>query len=130
MRGILVADQYLFEENAKSPVTKRSPEAQAKLHIHYPKAILTEAGVRAPEDLPLKILNRVMEQFKEATFALFDDVLSTLKALKQQNFILGLLTNLSGDVVSIYRALGLEPYLSFLVTAEEAGADKPNPPIF
>ncbi len=130
MRGILAADRYLFEENAKSPVTERSPEAQVKLHLHYPKAILTEAGAKAPRDLPLKIIERVREQFKGATFALFDDVLSTLKALKQQNFILGLLTNLTGDVVSICRQLGLEPYLSFVVTAEEAGADKPNPPIF
>jgi len=30
----------------------------------------------------------------------------------------------------ICRKLGLEPYLDFVVTSEEAGADKPNPPIF
>ncbi len=130
MRGILVADQYFFEENAKSPVAERSPEAQVKLYIHYPKAILTEAGAKAPRDLPLKIMKRVREQFKGVTFALFDDVLSTLKTLKQQNFILGLLTNLDSDMVSICRGLGLEPYLSFVVTAKEAGADKPKPPIF
>ncbi|MBA7472628.1 (S)-2-haloacid dehalogenase 4A [subsurface metagenome] len=70
------------------------------------------------------------EQFKSVTFALFDDVLSTLKTLKQQNFILGLLTNLDRDMVSICRELGLEPYLDFVVTAKEAGADKPSPPIF
>ena len=71
-----------------------------------------------------------MEQFKGIAFALFDDVLASLKALKQQNFILGLLTNLAGDMVSICRELGLGPYLNFVVTAKEAGADKPNPPIF
>ena len=129
MRGILVADQYVFEENAKSPVTERNPEEQVKVYIHYPKAILTEAGAKAPGDLPLKVMKRVMEQFKGVAFALFDDVLSTLKALKQQNFILGLLTNLAGDMVSICRQLGLEPYLDFVVTSKEAGADKP-PPIF
>lgn len=130
MRGILVADQYVFEENAKSPVTERSPEAQVKLYIHYPNAILTEAGAKAPKDLPLKIIKRVMRQFKEVTFALFDDVLSTLKALKQQNFILGLLTNLDSEMAPICRGLGLEPYLDFVVTSKEAGADKPKPPIF
>ena len=111
-------------------MTERSPEAQVKLYIHYPKAILTEAGAEASRDLPLKIIKRVMEQFKGATFALFDDVLVTLKALKQQNFILGLLTNLASDMVSICRELGLEPYLDFVVTVKEAGANKPNPPIF
>ncbi len=130
MRGILVADQYVFEENAKSPVTERSPEAQVKVYIHYPKAILTEAGAKVPRDLPLKILKRVREQFKKMAFALFDDVLSTLKTLKQQNFILGLLTNLDSDMAPICRGLGLEPYLDFVVTSKEAGADKPKPPIF
>jgi len=130
MRGILVADQYFFEENAKSPVAERSPEEQARVYIHYPNTILTEAGVEAPRELPLKVIKRVTEQFKEVTFALFDDVLSTLKTLKQQNYILGLLTNLDSDMVSICRELGLESYLDFVVTSKEVGADKPKPPIF
>ena len=130
MRGILVADQYLLEENAKSLVTERSLEARVKLYIHCPNAILTEAGAKDPRDSSLKIIKRVREQSKGVTFALFDDVLSTLKALKQQNFILGLLTNLASDMVSICRELGLEPYLDFVVTVKEAGANKPNPPIF
>lgn len=130
MRGILIADQYYFEENAKSPVAERSPEEQLKLYLCYPNTILSEAGVKAPKDLPLKVMKRVTEQFKRANFVLFDDVLSTLKALKKRNFILGLLTNLDSDMGSICRKLGLEPYLDFVVTSKEAGADKPNPPIF
>jgi len=130
MRGILMADQYFFEENAKSPVAERSPEEQAEVYSHYPKAILTEAGAKAPSELPLKILKRVMQQFKGVTFVLFDDVLSTVKTLKQRNLILGLLTNLAKDMDPICRKLGLEPYLDFVVTSQEAGADKPNPPIF
>jgi len=129
-RGVLLADQYYFEENAKSPVTERSPEEQARVYIHYPNAILAEAGANAPAELPLKILKRVRELFKGETFGLFDDVLPNLKTLKQQNFILGLLTNLDTDVASICRKLGLDPYLDFVVTSKEAGADKPNPPIF
>lgn len=130
MRGILIADQYFFEENAKSPVAERSPEEQARVYIHYPKTILTEAGVKTPSELPLKILKRVREQFKGVAFALFDDVLSTLKALKKRRFILGLLTNLDRDMAPTCRELGLEPYLDFVVTSKEAGADKPNSPIF
>ena len=130
MRGILIADQYFFEENAKSPVAERSPEEQLEVYIHYPTTVLTEAGAKASRELSLKVIQRVREQFKEVTFALFDDVLSTLKTLKQQNFILGLLTNLDSDMVAICRELGLEPYLNFVVTSKEAGADKPKPPIF
>jgi len=130
MRGILTADQHYFEENAKSPVEKRSPEEQAEVYIYYPKAILAEAGINATRELALKILKIVKQQFKGVTFALFDDVLPTLKTLKQQSVILGLITNLTKNVNSICRELGLEPYLDFVVTPQEVGADKPKPPIF
>jgi len=130
IRGILIADRYYFEENAKSPLGKRSPQEQMEVYLHYPKAILTEAGVKAPKELPLKILTIVKEQFKGSTFVLFDDVLSALETLKQQKLILGLLTNATKDTISVHRKLGLEPYLSFVVTSEEAGADKPNPLVF
>jgi len=43
---------------------------------------------------------------------------------------LGLLTNATKDTISVHRKLGLEPYLNFVVTSEEVGADKPKPPIF
>ncbi len=130
MRSILLADQYFFEENAKSPVEKRSPEEQTKVYLHYPNSILAEARVEAPRELPLQILKTVMQQFKGGAFALFDDVLSTLQAFKQQDIILGLITNLNRDVTSICRKLGLQPYLDFVVTPQEAGADKPQPAIF
>ena len=111
-------------------MSERSPEEQARVYIHYPRMILTEGGAEAPTELLFKILKRVREQFKGVAFTLFDDVLSTLKTLKQQNFILGLITNLDSDMTSICRQLGLEPYLDFVVTPKEAGADKPEPPIF
>ena len=130
IRGILIADRYYFEENAKSPLGKRSPQEQMEVYLHYPTAILTEAGVKAPKELPLKVLMIVKEQFKGSTFVLFDDVLSALAALKQRNLILGLLTNATRDTISVHRKLGLEPYLNFVVTSEEVGADKPKPPIF
>ena len=130
MRGIFDADRYYFEENAKSPVEKRSAEEQARVYSYYPKAILAEAGVKVAEELPFKILKIVREQFKESTFVLFDDVLSSLKMLKERRLTLGLLTNATKDMLSLHRKLGLEHYLDFVVTSQEAGADKPKPPIF
>jgi len=130
IRGILTADRYYFEENARLPVDKRSPEEQSKVYTHYPKAILAEAGVEVPQELPLKIMKILLQKFKGVTFALFDDVLSTLKTLKERKLILGLLTNLDKDMNPICRELGLEPYLDFVVTSGEVGVDKPEPPIF
>lgn len=130
IRGILTADRYYFEENAKFPVEKRSPQEQLEVYVHYPKAILAEAGVKVPKELPLKIMQIVARQFKGVNFALFDDALSTLKTLKEKKLVLGLLTNLDKDMNTICGELGLEPYLDFVVTSGEVGADKPEPPIF
>ena len=71
-----------------------------------------------------------MKEFKGINFALCDDVLPTLKTLKEQSFTLGLLTNLDRDMKPICRELGIEPYIDFVVTSGEVGADKPSPPIF
>jgi len=111
-------------------VTKRSSEEQAGIGLRYQEIILTEAGVSAPRELILKIMKKTQQLFKGMTFVLFDDVLATLKTLKEQKFILGLLTNATKDMVSVHRTLGLEPYLDFIVTSEEVGAGKPRPPMF
>ncbi len=130
MPGLLRADKYFFEENAISPVEKRSPEEKAEVYIRYNNKILTEAGVEVTKELLLKIMKRGRQLFEKMTFVLFDDVLSTVIQLKERNFILGLLTNATKDMISIYHKLGLEPYLDFVVTSDEVGSDKPQPPIF
>ena len=130
MRGILTADKYFFEENAKSPVVKRSPEEQAKVYYRYQDILATEAGTKVDKELLLKVMARAHQIFKDINFVLFDDVLPTLKALKERGLIIGLLTNASKEAISIHRKLGLEPYLDFVVTSEEVGSDKPQPPIF
>ena len=130
MRGLLLADRYWFEEDIKSKVRARSPEKQAEVGLRYQEILLTEAGVKVTKELLLKIAKKTQELYKGITFALFEDVLPALKTLKGQRFILGLLTNLNRDMAPICRQLGLEPYLDFVVTSEEVGSDKPQPPIF
>ena len=132
MPSLLAADRDFFEENAVSPVRERSPEEQAEIYARYQKTILTEAGVNisSEPDMLMKIMKRVQELSRGMSFALFDDVLSTLKTLKEQNLTLGLLTNLDSDMKPICRELGLESYVGFIVTSGEVGADKPKPPIF
>ena len=128
--GVLEADSYFFEENANSPVRKRDPKEQAEVWARYQQIVLDSAGIEADQELLAKVMKKVGELFKETRWALFDDVLVTLKTLKERGLILGLLTNATKDAVSVYRNLGLEPLLSFVVTSEEAGGDKPSPLIF
>ena len=130
--GLLIADRDYLEENATFPIRQRSPEEQAKIYAHYQRTILTEAGVNVSNssDIFAKIMKRVQELSAGMSFALFDDVLPTLKTLNEQKLILGLLTNLDRDMNPICRQLGLEPYIDFVVTSGEVGVDKPKPPIF
>ncbi len=128
--GLLAADKFFFEENTNSQVGKRSPEEQAEIYYRYQVILLTEAGVKANEELVRKIMDRAHQLFKGVRFVLFDDVVPTMKTLKERNLILGLLTNATKDMISVYRKLGLEPYIDVVVTSEEAGHDKPQPPIF
>ena len=128
--GILAADKYFINEIAGSPVDKRSPEEQNALHVRYADIMLGKVGIKADKEQILQIIKEWPRVLGRAHFALFDDVLSTLKILKRHNFIIGILTNFNKDMAPICRKLGLEPYLDFVVTSEEAGADKPNPPIF
>ncbi len=132
MPGLFIADRDFFEENAVFPVRKRSPEEQAKIYARYQMTILTEAGVSVSResDIFVKIMQRVQQLAERMTFVLFDDVLPTLKTLKERKLIMGLLTNLDRDMNPICRELGLEPYVNFIVTSREVGADKPEPPIF
>ena len=126
----MLADRYWFEENIKSKVAERSPEEQFEVGLHYQNTILTEVGARADKELLLKIMQKVQQLHEGITFVLFNDVLPTLKTLKEQKLILGLLTNLDRDMKPICHELGLEPYLDFVVTSGEIGVDKPEPPIF
>ena len=130
MRGLLIADREYLEQNVRSPVQKRSLEEQAEVYTRYQNTVLTEAGVKVDQELLLKIMKKVQQFFAGITFALFDDVLSALKTLKERKFILGLLTNLDKDMNPICRELGLESYLDFVVTSDEVGVDKPGSPIF
>ena len=132
MPGLLIADRDYLEENAISPIRQRSPEEQVKIYTRYQQVVLTEAGIDISGEpaLFMKIMKRAQQLSEGMHFILFDDVLSTLKALKEQNLTLALLTNLDRDMKPICNELGLEPYINSIVTSGEVGADKPKPPIF
>jgi len=130
MLGVLAADKYFFAEVARLSLSKRSPEEQAELYVHYANIMLNEVGIKVDEKLIPQIVKKWPQVFDQISFILFDDVLSTLRTLKERKLILGLLTNATKDAISIHRKLGLEPYLNFTVTSEEAREEKPNPAIF
>ncbi len=130
-RGLPLADAQLYEENSISPIRERSPEEQTRIYTQYQKTLLSEAGIDIPAEPTLvNITIKARELSLGMNFVLFDDVMPTMRTLKKLGLTVGLLTNLDKDMLPICRELGLEPYLNFIVTSGEVGADKPKPPIF
>jgi len=130
LSGILAADKYIFAEIARSPMTKRSREEQGKIYCKYAYIMLKQVGYEVDSKVLPQIINRWPQVFNRTMFVLFDDVILSLKTLKERGLTLGLITNATKDAVSAQHELGLEPYLNFTVTSEEAGTDKPDPAIF
>jgi putative hydrolase of the HAD superfamily len=131
-QAISVADKAWFAENAISPIRTRNTSEQAKAYARHHQTILTEAGVNisGQPDLLINIITRMQTVTSAMHFVLFDDVLPTVKSLKERKLIVGILTNLDRDMKPLCRNLGIEKYVNVIVTSGEIGVDKPNPLIF
>ncbi|MFC1973791.1 HAD family hydrolase [Chloroflexota bacterium] len=127
-RGYWVADNFMSQENDRIPIQQRSHEDQNRFWAEYEYIILKNAGVDVSKKLALKIFTHVRQLNHK--LILFDDVLPVMKALKSQDIVLGLISNLNHNLDSICAKLGLAPYLNFTLSSSEAGAEKPHPPIF
>ena len=100
--GLAIADRYLFKESAASPMRFRSPAEQAKVNIRYQQMVYTRAGVKIPDsDTFLKLMRKLAELSTRLRFVPFNDVLPAFKALKDQNLILALVTNMDADMSAV-----------------------------
>jgi putative hydrolase of the HAD superfamily len=127
-RPILTADDFIYQEHARLPFSKRSKEETTALYIQYHGMVLKEAGLEAPKELVVGILGKWMN-FK-LKMVLFDDVVPALSNLKERGLILGLISNVDRDIAPLYQELGLSDWLQVTVTSQEAGFNKPHPEIF
>ena len=127
-RGLIVADEFIYQEFARQPLSKRTAEEKMAVYIQYQRVLLREAGVAASEQLIGGVLNK-MQQFK-LNQVLFDDVVPALTQLKERGLILGLVSNVDHDITPLCNKLGLSSLLQVLVTSQDIGLSKPHPEIF
>ena len=126
MKGILLAETNLAEGNPFR--WGESPDEEP--HLRYQEVLLAESGVELERERLREIIGYLNQWGEQVSLVLYNDVLPALSRLKERGLILGMLTNMQTRRASIYRELGLGPYLDIVVTSEEAGATKPKPPIF
>ncbi|MFH1639473.1 MAG: HAD-IA family hydrolase [Chloroflexota bacterium] len=130
IRGVLLGDECVYSENLRFPLSKRTREERMDVYLAFPRMIAGEARLEASDEVLRTVRDRIRGLFQPTTFVLFDDVLPTMKILKERGLILGVITNLRDDMTPVCDVLGLSPYLSFTVTSGQVGAGKPNPAIF
>jgi len=127
-RGYALADDYFSRENARYPLYKRSDAERDEFFSEYERLILEGAGIGASRDLALQVWRRAYSIPKE--LVLFDDVPPGLKALRERGLVLGALSNLRPEMRGQMDKAGLLTLLDFVITSQEAGAQKPFVPIF
>lgn len=125
---IVLADEYIYEEHARFPISKRNEKEQKTLFAQYQTILLEKAGIRpTPELIRHNIIEMQRVKFKHV---LFDDVLPVLNKLRQNGTILGLISNIDSDMSTIFDELGLSPLLQVVATSQDTGYHKPQPEIF
>ena len=127
-RPMVIADEFIYEEHSRLPISKRSEEEQKTLFAKYQTIRLKEAAINpAPELIRNNVVKMQQIKFDRV---LFDDVLPALEQLKQKGIILGLISNIDSDITPLFDKLKLTPLLQVVVTSRDTGYHKPQPEIF
>jgi len=127
-RGYAQADDFWSRENARHAIAERPPEEQLAFYAEYERQVLQGGGVEVTLELAGQLFQR-LRQFKYR-LAAFPDALPALGELKGRGLTLGLISNIRRELEGLFRELGLNKYLDFMVTSQEAGVEKPHPGIF
>ena len=101
-----------------------------RVYANYHRTIMEGIGIRVTDDLAYKVVARMLQLNTTMKFVLYDDALTTIKAVKERKKTVGLLTNVDHGMDAICHELGLASLLDFTITSGEVGSEKPQPPIF
>ena len=127
-RALVVADEFIYQELAQQPFSKRTTEEKMAVYVQYQRVLFKEAGVDASEQIVGGVVSK-MQQFK-LTQVLFDDVVPVLTQLRERGLILGMVSNVDHDITPLCDKLGLSLLLQVVVTSLGVGFSKPQPEIF
>lgn len=119
-----------LDRDASGYTHEATQEADERYYRQINGAVLRAAGV--PDDIPLDViladLHRIFDD--PVHFRLFPDALSTLHALRECGYHLGIISNWSWNLPELCDALGLTPLFTHIVTSARVGASKPHVTIF
>jgi putative hydrolase of the HAD superfamily len=128
VRPIIAADEFIYNEIARRPLSARSQEEKFALYAQYQAILLREAGIEYDPKIMPKLIAAMQQSRMD--LVLFDDVAPALTDLAAKRLTLGLISNIEQDMTGTLTKLGLYTWLKTIVTSMDAGASKPRPEIF
>jgi putative hydrolase of the HAD superfamily len=127
-KSLLVADVYWREKNRIKPYQKRNKPAQFFMFTGYVQRLINGAGTKINWLQAARIVVKLIKV--KWDFAVFDDAIPVMNALRQKGIMVGIVSNADNTYNEIFKALGLLDASDFTVTSYEAGCEKPEPGIF
>jgi HAD superfamily hydrolase (TIGR01509 family) len=126
--GYREADNFMAAQNATGPLrTMSAPEREA-FFARYEQIILRHGGADVDEATASAVWETVRRQKYE--LAPFADVIPALRELRQSGRTIGVVSNMAEHGDAVAARVGLTEHVDFVVTSQDAGANKPHPPIF
>jgi putative hydrolase of the HAD superfamily len=128
VRAYPIADKYLRDQFRIRPSNKRSKLNMFNLYLNHASVLLNNAGVKINKMTAFQIVLNWLRYNWD--FVPFQDGLDILKYCKENNYLVGVISNIDKDMADLFLKLGMKQYIDFYVTSHEAGCDKPAPGIF
>jgi len=129
-------DEYRFDQDFRARLNTYYVERENELveltTAHILRSLLAEHGYPS---VPDGVVTAALESLYHETQVYWtpeDDARSTLKALKDQGYRLGVVSNAGddADVQHLVDKIGVRSYLDFVITSAVCGIRKPDPQIF
>jgi HAD superfamily hydrolase (TIGR01549 family) len=121
----------VFEFYAEVYRPALSPAAKENFWVEFTRRLFTRTGVRGPGAGDFaRHVGAIRELMGPSCFAVFDDVLPTLKTLNASGRRLAIVSDWQKGLAHFCEELGLAPYFETIVVSAEVGFEKPDARIF
>ncbi|MAW66515.1 MAG: hypothetical protein CL708_01295 [Chloroflexi bacterium] len=127
-KGYFLADKFMAEQNAVSPIRSMSIAEKEEFFARYEQLVLSGDELEVELSLCKKIFKEL--QYIPYSMVLYEDVIPTLNSLRKLNFKLGLISNMDKSGSEILNEFSLSNYMDVCITSKEAKVEKPDSKIF
>ena len=127
-KGYFLADKFMAEQNAVNPIRSMSIVEKEEFFARYEQLVLSGDEL----EVELSLCKKIFKELQNIPYSmvLYEDVIPTLRTLRELNFKLGLISNMDKSGSEILDEFNLSSYMDVCITSKEAKVEKPDSKIF